>query len=240
MKALVPFFLLTSLIISCSEDNDDNKAPETLSAEQLEFIEEYEYVTFNFSPTSSGGSVNEKWIGEVPIFLDGNISGAYRQIVMDELSELNGYFTDGANLVLADNLEDALVHLYLGNEDEIENLWPDMYSLISAGQFQGYALYGAGSGQILNGRIWVKNDGMPIFRHELGHILGFGHASDPYCDNDGPEERSYMCSSLAQEYSIFDRAMIRTLYHSDILPGVPFGALRPEIENLLLSGEISF
>ena len=155
MKALVPFFLLVSLIISCSE-NEDNDMSETLSEEQLGFIEEYEYVTFNFSPTSSGGTVNEKWIGEVPIFLDGTISGAYRQIVLDELTELNEYLTDGANLVLADSLEEARVHLFLGNEDEIQNLWPDMYSLISTGQFQGYALFGAGSGQILNGRIWVK------------------------------------------------------------------------------------
>ena len=80
---------------------------------------------------------------------------------------------------------------------------------------------------------------MPIFRHELGHILGFGHASDSYCDNDVPEERSYMCSSLAQEYSSIDKAMFKTLYHPDILPGVTFDVLRPSIENLLLSGEIS-
>ena len=224
-------------MFSCSED--ENKQEE-LSEEQLQFIREYEYVTFNFSPTSFGGSINEKWVGEIPIFLDGNITQEYEGIIQGELSRLNNYFTDGSELVLVGSMEQAQIHLYLGSEEDIQGLWPDMYPFISAGQFQGYALYNSGAGQIVNGRIWVKNSGMPIFRHELGHILGFGHASNRYCDNSGLEARSYMCSSLAQEYSSFDRAMIKTLYHPDIQPGLTFEALRPQVERLLLSGEIQF
>lgn len=234
MKILSVFFLFLLVLSSCSETSN---TPKELTSEQLEFIDEYEYVTFNFSPTSFGGSVNEKWIGEVPIFLDGNITEAYRQSIGQEISRLNGYITDGTRLVLVNNLNDAKVHLYLGVESEIQGLWADMYPLISGGQFQGYALFNAGSGQILSGRIWVKNDGMPIFRHELGHILGFGHASTPYCSGSGPL-RSYMCSSLAQEYSAFDQAMFKVLYHPDILPGLTFNLLRPDIEDLLLNGEI--
>lgn len=211
-----------------------------LTEEQLAFIEEYEYVTFNFSPTSFGGSVNEKWIGEVPIFLDGTIDEGYRQDVTREIAELNTLITDGTQLTLVNNLSEADIHVYLGDEADIQSLWGDMYSFISSGQFQGYALYNGGGGQIVNGRIWVKNSGMPIFRHELGHILGFGHASDTYCDNDGPEARSYMCSSLSQQYSSFDRAMIQMLYHPDILPGLTFEQLSPEVERLLLRGEIEF
>jgi len=149
-------------------------------------------VTFNFSPTSFEGSVNEKWIGEVPIFLDGAINEGYRQDVTREIAELNKLITDGTQLTLVNDLSEADIHLYLSDEADIQGLWGDMYSFISSGQFQGYALYNGGGVQIVNGRIWVKNPGMPIFRHELGHILGFGHASDAYCDNDGPEARSYM------------------------------------------------
>jgi hypothetical protein len=236
-RALLVFGLFLFLVlVSCSEDSP---TIDELTEEQLLFIEEYEYVTFNFSPTSSGGSLNEKWIEEVPIFLDGAITPEYRQMVAQEISELNEYITDGTELILVDALSEADVHLYLGDEEDIQGLWADMYSLISAGQFQGYAIYRRGGGaQIVNGRIWVKNSGMPIFRHELGHILGFGHASETYCDNDGPEVRSYMCSSLAKEYSSFDEAMIKMLYHPDILPGLTFDELRPEVERLLLNGEI--
>ena len=81
--------------------------------------------------------------------------------------------TDGSMLRLVNSVEASKIHLFLGNEDEIAGLWPDMYTLVSGGQFQGYALYNAGAGQILQGRIWVKNSGRPIFRHELGHILKY-------------------------------------------------------------------
>ena len=235
MKRLVICSMALMTLFSCSEDK---KEPEALTAEEEAFITEYEYVTFNFSPTSFGGLVNEKWIGDIPIFLDGAITEAYIERINQELQLLNDHMTDGSMLRLVNSVEASKIHLFLGNEDEIAGLWPDMYTLVSGGQFQGYALYNAGAGQILQGRIWVKNSGRPIFRHELGHILGFGHASDDYCNNSGSQERSYMCSSLAEDYSNFDAAMIQMLYHPEVLPGLTFEALRPTVEALLRSGEI--
>lgn len=227
------------LLISCSKDSD-NDASEELSAQQLLFIEEYEYVTFNFSPTSSGGNLNEKWIGNVKLFLDGTIDSDYRNAVEAQLGILNDYFTDGTVLSLAATQQEAAqIHLYLGPPNEIENLWPDMFNLISGQSFTGYALYNSGSSQIINGRIWVQNTGMPIFTHELGHILGFGHASSNYCSDTSGAERSFMCSSLSNAYSDFDKAMIKMLYHPDVLPGLSFEQLRPTVEQLLLSSEIS-
>lgn len=239
-------FLLSFILAACSSD-DNSGVPDVDTPEQneltefeLQFIEEYQYVTFNLSPTSFGGSLNEKWNDEVKIFLDGNVSSDYQESVENQISVINDYMTDGTSILAVDTLAEANVHLYLGPAADIESLWPDMYSAISQGTFQGYALYSSNSSSNINGgRIWVNNDGVPIFSHELGHILGMGHASDPYCGQNSDPNRSFMCSSLSNQFSPFDIGIIKTLYHPEITVGKTFQQLRPNIEELLLSESIS-
>ncbi|MEX0275514.1 MAG: hypothetical protein AB3N16_14160 [Flavobacteriaceae bacterium] len=115
-----------------------------------------------------------------------------------------------------------------------------MYQRIANANFHGYALYTSSGGYVMrNGRIWVRNDGMPIFRHELRHVLGLGHASDSYCGANTDANRSYMCSGLANVYSKFDKGILRTLYHPQIGAGKTFDELRSVITELLLKDSIS-
>ena len=68
-----------------------------------------------------------------------------------------------------------------------------------------------------------------VVRHEFGHCLGLGH-------NQSTESfMSYRFSGLnayytggsrAARFNDFDRALIRTLYHSAILPGMPEATLK--------------
>lgn len=239
-------FLLSLIVVSCSSDDSDiakdgdEQGQSQLTEEQLSFIEEYQYVTFNFSPTSFGGNLNEKWSGEVKIFLDGEADSGYQQSIENQISIINDYMNDGTTILVVNTLSESDVHLYLGPEEDIQSLWPDMFSAISQGTFQGYALYSSNSSSNINvGRIWVNNDGMPIFTHELGHILGAGHASDTYCGQNSGANRSFMCSSLSNQFSPFDIGIIKTLYHPDITVGKTFQQLQPIIEELLLSESIS-
>ncbi|MEM8764580.1 MAG: hypothetical protein AAGD88_12250 [Bacteroidota bacterium] len=238
--------LATFLMISaCGNDDGPNTdgdfmQPQELSPQQEAFIEEYEYVTFNFSPTSFGGDRNEKWSGVVRLSLEGTIADSYRQGVENQLEVWNNFITDGTRLELTDEVANANIRLYLGQESEIESIWPDMYDLISAGNFSGYALFNRdGNFNITIGRIWVKNTSIPLFDHELGHIMGLGHASGTYCQQFNDPSRSFMCSGLAPEFSSFDAAMIETLYHPDIEVGRTFSQLRPIIRALLLSETIT-
>lgn len=238
--------LTTFLMISaCGNDDGSNTdgdfmQPQELSPQQEAFIEEYEYVTFNFSPTSFGGDRNEKWSGVVRLSLEGTIADSYRQGVENQLEVWNNFITDGTRLELTDEVANANIRLYLGQESEIESIWPDMYDLISAGNFSGYALFNRdGNFNITIGRIWVKNTSIPLFDHELGHIMGLGHASGTYCQQFNNPSRSFMCSGLAPEFSSFDAAMIETLYHPDIEVGRTFSQLRPIIRALLLSETIT-
>lgn len=234
-------FLFILVFVSCSSDSESEEMATVLSEEEEAFLEQYEYITFKLDPSSNGAPLSEKWTGELNLFLGGGITSEYRALVENELVFLNDLITDGTILKTVDSVEESNVQLYLGPSSEIEPFWPDMFELLRNANFSGYALYSYnGSFNIFNGRIWVKNDGMPIFRHELGHILGLGHSSVTYCSAESLDDRSYMCSSLAKEYSDFDKGIIKVLYHPDIQTGQNFMQLSPIIEELLLTDKVIF
>lgn len=206
---------------------------------QKDFVQEYQYVTFNLSPTSFGATRNEKWVGETKLFLDGDISEAYRNEVVVAIGELNDLFTDGFELVLTDDVEESDIHVYRGPLSEIRDLFPNLYESASSGIFGGYAqFYGNFDYSISNAEFWVaENTGMPLFIHELGHVIGLGHSSDDYCGNIS--ERSVMCSGPAPELSTFDTGILKILYAPEIEIGKTFLDLKPTVEQMVLDGFIS-
>jgi hypothetical protein len=232
-------FLLISclgILSACSKDSntDEKKAEEmVLTTLELEFLEEFEYVAYKLDPDSSGAPLSERWQMELNIFLDGDFSQDYLNEVTNELKEINKLFGNGVSCKLVTTLEDSNVHLIYGSSQVIENKWVDMYNLIRDRSFSGYALYNFDADyHIFTGRIWISTPNMSLFRHELGHILGFGHSS---AENCGRESRSFMCSGLSENFITFDRAIVKTLYRPEIKVGKTFQELKPIIEKLLLT-----
>ncbi|MEP3210245.1 MAG: DUF2927 domain-containing protein [Maribacter sp.] len=236
-------FLLV-ILVSCSTDEGTTGTPDeieslTLSPKELEFIEEYEYVTFNLAPDSFGANLNEKWEANVNVFLQGELSESYRAEVANALEQFNNLVGNNLEFKLVNAVEESNVHLIFGEKEAIREVWPDMYNQIELVDFQGYALYKSANGfKIFDGRIWVRNASIPLFRHELGHVIGLGHASTNFCDRNFTRNQSFMCSFLKEDFSVFDEAIIQTLYKPEIKAGLPFSQLRPIIEQLLLTDVI--
>lgn len=232
------FFLLV-ILVSCAADDGTTGTPDemevlTLTPKELEFIEEYEYVTFNLAPDSFGAILNEKWETNVNVFLQGELSDSYRAEVVNALRQFNNLVGNNLAFNVVNSQEASNVHLIFGEKEAIREVWPDMYNQIELVDFQGYALYKSANGfKIFDGRIWVSNSSIPLFRHELGHIIGLGHASSNFCDRNFTRNQSFMCSFLKEDFSVFDEAIIQTLYNPEIKAGLPFSQLKPIIEQLL-------
>lgn len=239
---------LFGILVSCSTDEgntgtmEDSETPEPmemLTAIELEFIEEYEYITFNLAPDSFGANVNEKWVTDVSIFLDGTIPDNYTAGVEEALARFNPLLSAGISFRLVNTLEESNIHLIFGEKEAIQEIWPDMFDAIGNVNFKGYALYnGDGDFNITEGRIWVRTASVPLFAHELGHTIGLGHSSGSYCEGNLSLNQSFMCSFLKEEFSIFDKAIIQTLYNPKVEVGQTFSQLKPIIEELLLTDVI--
>ena len=68
-----------------------------------------------------------------------------------------------------------------------------------------------------------------VVRHEFAHCLGLGHNQSTQSflsySFDGLDSY-YTSGSRAARYNDFDRALIRTLYHSSVTPGMPDSAVK--------------
>jgi hypothetical protein len=94
-----------------------------LTAKELEFIEEYEYVTFNLAPDSFGATVNEKWITDIKLFLNGAISDPYPTEVEAALAQFNNLLSAGISFQQELTLEESNIHLIFGKKEAIKKVF---------------------------------------------------------------------------------------------------------------------
>jgi hypothetical protein len=205
-----------------------------LTEEQKELVTYFQYLTLWKGPYVNEVDSNRKWTSPLKLHLSGAISDEYRATVESVLFQYNTLFTDGDfSITLIENADEADGNLFFGPKEEVEDIWPDMYEMIKDGNYGGYAMTPSQNAVLLSTRIWISNPIESLFKHELGHALGFGHSNR--CDAGN----SIMCSMVGadSEISPIEADIIRYLYHRDFPAGLSEAEIKKVLANLIVNEE---
>ena len=190
-----------------------------LSNEQQRTITDFTTVVVRDTP-GFAGAVN-KWQGSIKVFLDGNIADEFRALVRARNTTLNSLMTDGTKIELVDTRAESDVHIFMGAADQIENLWPNLYEVVSGGGIKGVAILDEIDENYVTqkARIWLSEGDESLYFHEFGHVLGFGHIDR--CDPADEDNNSLMCpvAIIGLDLSPFDKDLIRFTYNPAMLSG---------------------
>ena len=198
-----------------------------LSTEEKELITYFQYLTLWKAPTHGAPlEFSSRWNEPINLYLDGNISTEFRANVDAALVEFNEIFANSDfSVSLVETQEESNAHLFFGQTSEVEAIWPDMFAIIDGGSYSGYAITSNNASVLSNARLWISNPAGVLFKHELGHVLGFGHSDK--CDT----EKSFLCSSIALENDFLEdeKSIIQLAYDNEF----PAGLGEEEIQNYL-------
>lgn len=204
-----------------------------LSNEQQRTITDFETVVVRDTP-GFAGAVN-KWQGTIKVFLDGNIAEEFTARVRARNTTLNSLMTDGTKIELVDTRAASDVHIYMGPADQIENLWPNLYAVVSGGGIKGVAILDEIDENYVTqkARIWLSEGNESLYFHEFGHVLGFGHIDR--CDPEDEDNNSLMCpvAIIGLNLSPFDQDLIRFTYDPAMLPGTQEAEVFAIIEKII-------
>ncbi len=207
--------------------NDINEF-DLLTAEQKETIAYFQYLTLWQAPTNSPLENSSRWMEPMKLFLDGQINAQFIADVESVLEEYNVIFENSDfNISLVETLAESNAHLYFGESSDIEGLWNDMFEIIDGQTYAGYAITANNNSVLGETRMWVSSPLPILFKHEMGHALGFGHSEK--CDT----ENSFMCSSIDTDHDFLEmeKEIISYAYDNETEAGLTAEEIKTVLAN---------
>ncbi len=221
---------ITEKTISLAIQDVDEMA--LLTADQKELISYFQYLTLWKGPHVTEVDENRKWTTPMILHLDGTITDEYRATVESVISQYNALFTEGDfRITLTEDADDANASLLFGAKKTVADVWPDIYDIIKKGNYDGYAKTTSENSIMTYTRIWISNPIGALFKHEMGHALGFGHSN--HCEG----KKSMMCSTVSANSAILpiEAGVIKYQYHRDLPPGLSEKEIEEVLANLILN-----
>ena len=177
--------------------------------------------------------ISKKWLEPMKLFVDGNPTNIHLtevQLIIDELNEL---FTDGFQITLVDNADEANFSAYMGTLGEYRSKYfvPHNLGHNSAGYFYNEV---NSKFEIIGGHMFVDTENTTLqlqkhlLREELTQALGFGNDIPYY-----PNSIFYEQWSDVSSFSNYDKEAIRLLYHPRMLPGLSKNSVTSLLESIL-------
>lgn len=205
-----------------------------LSEIQKETIAYYQYLTLWQAPTNSPLENSSRWLVPMKLYLNGNFTPQFMADVESVVEQYNEMFANSNfSISLVNTLEESNAHLFFGNTADLEGLWDDMFNIVDGGTFSGYAMTSNTNSVLSNSRIWVSNPLPVLFKHELGHALGFGHSEK--CGI----ESSFMCSTIAEDHDFLEieKVIISYAYQNDMEAGLTADEIEAFLANKMVLEE---
>ncbi|WP_234568203.1 DUF2927 domain-containing protein [Rhodohalobacter sp. 614A] len=218
----VSFLWIAALLLfaSCS-DSSTGGSNSGLSEDQENVIQYFKDVALGFE-FGNALEITRKWNEDILIFVDGEENQMLRDELDTVVSELN-------NLLALDDIEistttDSTTHfnyyLFLGPGEEYAQIEPNAQGYVES-NFGLFFVNMNAANQIVSGTMYVDtNRPAPmnqrhLLREELTQSLGMAKDSDKY--SDSIFNSSY--SVDVTEFSEYDEAVIRLLYHPSMKAG---------------------
>jgi hypothetical protein len=215
-------FISTSFIFRSPENEP------VLSSYQKEVISYFKEVSLGFEYGNAAG-LTRKWTKPMVVFVAGKPSAEHLAELDRVTAELNGLFTDGFQIRITENREDANFVVYFGSRERFTELYPADAKTVarSSGLFH---IFWNQSNEITRGYVFIHTMGTSLaeqrhtIREEVTQALGLGKDSPRY--NESIFQAGW---TTPTEFAPVDRELIRLLYN----PQMTAGANDAEVELIL-------
>lgn len=234
------FYLLIISASGCTDEDsivndiDEDDDVIELSEDQQIAVEYFKEIALGFE-IGNASDVTRKWNTDVIIY----VAGEENEVLLSELDEilddLNQLIPDDEiELRLTDNESESNFYVFLGKGSEYADINPSAANFVNSNfglffvRFNSFNYITSATMYVDTERPEVLNQ-RHLLREELTQSLGMAQDSPRF--QDSIFQSSY--SGTTVQYSQYDEAVIRMLYHPEMAPGLDEAGVDPILREIV-------